>query len=75
MTISEHERVILTTDLPQHRLATGDVGTVVHVYEDAAAFEVEFIALDGATIAIVTVDKQQVRKILAREITHARQVA
>ncbi len=75
MTISEHERVILTTDLSQHRLAAGDVGTVVHVYDDAAAFEVEFIALDGTSIAIVTVEKQQVRKILAREITHARQVA
>ncbi len=75
MTIKEHERVILTMDLPLHRLAAGDVGTVIHVYDDAAAFEVEFVALDGATIAITTVDKQQVRKILAREITHARQVA
>ena len=74
MTINEHERVILTVDLPLHHLAAGDVGTVIHMYDDTAAFEVEFVALDGATIAIVTVDKEQVRKVVAREITHARQV-
>lgn len=74
MTINEHERVILTVDLPLHHLADGDVGTVIHIYDDTAAFEVEFVALDGATIAIVTVDKEQVRKVVAREITHARQV-
>ena len=74
MTINEHERVILTVDLPLHHLAAGDVGTVILMYDDTAAFEVEFVALDGATIAIVTVDKEQVRKVVAREITHARQV-
>lgn len=75
MTIIEHERVVLTTDLPLQSLTAGDVGTVIHVYEGGAAIEVEFVALDGATVAVVTVEKHQVRKALAREITHARQVA
>ena len=46
MTINEHERVILTVDLPLHHLAAGDVGTVIHSDDDTAAFEVEFVALD-----------------------------
>ena len=46
MTINEHERVILTVDLPLHHLAAGDVGTVIHSEDDTAAFEVEFVAFD-----------------------------
>ena len=30
--LKEHERVILTTSLPDEGLEAGDVGTVVHVY-------------------------------------------
>lgn len=30
--IREHDRVVLSTDLPAEKLATGDVGTVVHVH-------------------------------------------
>ena len=48
MTINEHERVILTGALPLHHLAAGDVGTVIPMYDDTAAFEVEFVALDCA---------------------------
>ena len=53
----------------------GDVGTVVHVYQDGKAFEVEFTALDGHTAAVVTVEASQVRPINSREITHARELA
>lgn len=34
--------VVLTEDIPEHGLRVGDVGTIVEVYEDGAAFEVEF---------------------------------
>jgi Domain of unknown function (DUF4926) len=73
--IKEHERVILAIDLPAHKLTAGDVGTVIHVYQNGPAFDVEFVALNGETLAVVTVEKTQVRKVSAREITHARQVA
>ncbi|MBI2226322.1 MAG: DUF4926 domain-containing protein [Betaproteobacteria bacterium] len=56
-------------------MASGDVGTVVHVYRDGAAFEVEFVSLDGETVAVVTLERAQVRPVARREITHARQVA
>jgi len=29
--IREHERAILTVDLPDHQLQVGDIGTVVHI--------------------------------------------
>ena len=53
----------------------GDVGTVVHVYQDGKAFEVEFTALDGHTAAVATVEASKVRPISSREITHARELA
>ena len=71
--IIEHDRVVLTAPVPEERLEIGDVGTVVHVYQDGKAFEVEFTALDGQTAAVVTVEASQVRPIRSREITHARE--
>ena len=73
--IKEHDRVVLTSDLPDQKLAHGDVGTVVHKYRAGAAFEVEFIALDGETAALVTLEPTQIRPVAHREITHARRVA
>ena len=72
--IKEHDRIVLKTDLPADGLEAGDVGTVVHVYADGAAFEVEFTTLDGATAAVVTVEADQARPVHKREITHAREL-
>ena len=73
--IKEHDRAVLTTDLAEENLAAGDVGTVLHVYRDGAAYEVEFVALDGESFAVVTLERTQVRPVEHREITHARRVA
>ena len=73
--ITEHDRVVLTAPVPEERLEIGDVGTVVHVYQDGNAFEVEFTALDGHTAAVATVEASEVRPIRSREITHARELA
>jgi len=73
--IREHERVVLTTAVPTEGLEPGDVGTVVHVYKDGRAYEVEFLTLDGHTAAVVTVEACQVRPVTRREITHARELA
>lgn len=72
--MKEHERVVLTCDLDEHGLLTGDVGTVVHVHEAAAAYEVEFMTLTGQTLAVVTLRAAQIRPIAQREIPHARVV-
>lgn len=72
--INEHERVVLTAPVPAEGLEAGDVGTVVHLYRDGLAYEVEFTTLDGRTAAVVTLEAAQVRPVREREITHAREL-
>ncbi len=72
--IHELDSVVLTTDFPEHGLREGDVGTVVLVHRGGEGFEVEFVALDGETVAVVSLFSSQVRPIGQREITHARKV-
>lgn len=74
-TISEHDRVVLTGDVPDHKRAAGDVGTAIHVYGGGRAFEVEFVAINGETVAIVTLDRAHVRAVAKGEIAHVRHVA
>jgi len=73
--IQELEDVILTSGLPEHGLAPGDIGTVVLVHKEGKGYEVEFTTLDGETIAIVTLTADQVRPSKQREIAHARDLA
>jgi hypothetical protein len=72
--IKEHERVVLKANLPAEKLEAGDVGTVVHVYHDGLAYEVEFTTLDGSTAAVVTVEATNVRPVSKRDITHVREM-
>ena len=72
--IKEHEPVVLTASIPAERLEAGDVGTVVHLYRDGLAYEVEFTTLEGKTAAVVTVDAANCRPVNKREITHAREL-
>ena len=73
--INEHERVVLTVDLPEHNLKAGDVGTVVHVYSTGKAYEIEFFALDGRTLDVITVEVEQVRPVSSMEVMHARSIS
>ena len=72
--IREHDRVVLTAPVPNERLEIGDVGTVVHVYADGQAFEIEFMTLDGQTVAVATVETSAVRPVTSHEITHSREL-
>lgn len=65
----------MITDVPEHGLFAGDIGTVVWVHQHGAGYEVEFITLDGETIAVVSLFATQVRPIRRGEIAHARAVA
>ena len=67
--------MVLTEPILSVHLEPGDVGTIVHVYPGQAAYEVEFVALDGTTAAVETVAAGKVRPIRPREIVHAREVA
>ena len=73
-TIKELDAVALTCDLPKHGLVRGDVGTVVLVHGDGAAFEVEFVGYDGHTVALLTLENTQVRPLDTHDIPHAREL-
>ena len=70
--IEEHDRVVLTEDLPEQDLQARDLGTVVHVYADETAYEVEFFRLDGETVAVETVSASALRPVASTDVTHAR---
>jgi hypothetical protein len=74
MTIAEHSVIVLTRDMSGFGLQACDVGTVVHVYADGKAYEVEFVTGSGQTLAVETLDPKDLRPLGDREILHTRNV-
>jgi hypothetical protein len=72
--IKEHDRIVLTEDLPEETLKAGDIGTVVHIHQSGAGYEVEFMTLTGETITVVTLLAAQVRPLARLDMAHARQL-
>ena len=68
----EHDQLVLIADISEKGLRAGDVGTIVHIHPEGRAFVVEFMALDGDTLAIATVLPSQTRPVTGQDITHAR---
>jgi hypothetical protein len=62
--------VALAADLPDHELAVGNVGAVVHVYEGGHSFQVEFTTFGGRTVAVAKVSANQVPPLGDKEIHH-----
>ncbi len=73
--IKEHDCIVLTTTLSGERLEAGDVGTVIHVHQGDAAYEVEFMTMTGQTVAIATVLPSQLRPVGKSDLTHVRELA
>ncbi len=73
--MKEHDCVVLTQDLPEEELSAGDVGTVIHVHQGGVAYEVEFIAFTGRTVAVATVHASQLRPVNRRDLAHVRELA
>jgi hypothetical protein len=64
--------------VPEHGLVAGDIGIGVFVHDTkipGPAYELEFAALDGTSIAVITPEAPSVRLMRAGEIAHGRQVA
>ena len=73
----EHEQIVLTDHTvgdQGEELKPGDVGCVVHVHPNEKAFVVEFMSLDGETVALATVLPIQARSVTRNDLTHARTV-
>ena len=71
MKLREHDSAVLAHDLADYGLKSGDVGTIVMVHPEGG-YEVEFMTLDGETIAVTSLSPDEVRPIAPREIAHAR---
>lgn len=56
-----YEVVELAVDLPEQGLREGMVGTIVDIYEDPRAFEVEFDDENGVEIALLALKPEQLR--------------
>ena len=65
--LAEHRRAVLTADQPQAELIVGDVGIVVFIHGEGAAYEVEF-----PNRAVLTLEADQVRPLGMEEILHVR---
>ena len=79
MTFAPFQRVVLTTDVPEDRLQTGDVGVVVEHYRprrDAPeGYEVEFFSATGETMAVVSLPATSLRAAGATEVLSVRGLA
>ena len=73
MEIKVLDTVVLTKDLPEHKLKRGDVGAVVEIY-DPDGLEVEFVTGSGRTQALVTLSVSDVRPFGSTEILAVRKV-
>ncbi len=61
--IQDLDTVALTHDIPDQGLRQGNMGAVVHCYADGAAFEVEFVNLEGQTTALLTLTPSDIQPI------------
>ena len=79
MTFSLFERVVLTSDIPEEGLKTGDGGVVVEHYPAregvSEGFELEFFSASGKTIAVISVPDSKIRKAKEGEVLSVRELA
>jgi hypothetical protein len=73
--IEEFDLVVLTKNLPKEGLTIGDVGTVVDIHHNGEGFTVEFMTLDGHTVAVIVLEAANVRPIMKGEMSHSRLIA
>ena len=75
--LKENETIVSTADVPGdegEELKRGEFGTIVHVHPVNEAVVVEFMSLDGTTVAIATVLSSEARPVRISDITHARTI-
>jgi hypothetical protein len=78
MTFQLYQDAILTRDLPEHGLCSGDVGTVVERHEvpgTGVGYSVEFFDMTGHTVAVVTVPEIALRVPTSADRPSARTLA
>jgi len=71
----EHANVILNKDLEDDGLFKGDNGVVVHVHKGGKTYEVEFLTMAGATVAVRTLKADMIQAVGPKMIPHVREMA
>ena len=71
MKYKELDTVVLSADIPQHRLRKGDLGAVVSTYEPDV-LEVEFVTASGRTEAVITLSIHDVRPVHENDLVSVR---
>ncbi len=72
--MKELDMVVLEQDIKEHGLQRGDIGAIVHRYNNGLAFEVEFVTGEGHTVAVLTLKPDAIRLMKQREILHVREL-
>ena len=72
--IKELDTVVLAHAVVEYDLKQGDIGVVVHVYRDNAAYEVEFVTGKGRTVAVLRLQPEEIRPFCNQEILHVREI-
>ncbi len=54
------DSVALLEDLPEENLWRGQIGAVVEIYKDSAAYEVEFVDTNGRAYGFLALRAEQV---------------
>lgn len=70
--MKELDTVVLNRNIRKHNLKKGDLGTIVHIYENGKALEIEFITTKGRTLAVLTLIRADIRPMIKDEILHVR---
>ena len=68
----ELEVIELTHDILKHNLKKGARGTVVEIYKNGEAYEIEFVNAEGKTVALLTLDSSEFRNIKKNDMLHVR---
>ena len=71
-------KVALRTDLPQHKLRSGDVATIVEHHlgrpGQEPGYTLEVFNAIGETIAVITVRESQIEPLRNNEVLHVRRL-
>jgi hypothetical protein len=60
MMIEQYGLIALKRAIPGTVLEAGDSGTVLEIYGEGAAYEVEFVTEDGGTAALLTLKPEDI---------------
>ena len=74
MMLNELNTVVLNKDIPEYDLVRGDIGVIVHKYNNSSGIEVEFVSGEGRTVGVITLTISDVRPMGYGEILHVREL-